>query len=390
MGAQCGKEPCNGAARFGEAGAEEMWKDEPRADIDAPPISGRSSRCQIAEPASVVQVSKDHIDRKSSVSTSDAGSFASPKELDDSDSLRSRGRDAEREKFRSNEQWRRATVRAQSQPPPAMKDARIFSSMPANAVSSLAKERWEKTGRRVNTAVRLTKLLRASSTDVPPLKCAISLEMLNEFAKSAKDSMGSEYEKASFREVVKAIILPQCDHSGRAYARVMNREAPRAAHVFVCHSWDTSFRYTVDSINTAFQHWPRKPNLWISGFALMQSARRIPLSRPMDAPFAAVLREAHSIMVVQSPEVDLTSRLWPVWEVFLAQKYGLPEKKGGIMFAGQPAQTQVQVDAAKALTSNESDRAAIMAAIEELGGADMVNSAVAKVLARRQESDSAR
>lgn len=262
-------------------------------------------------------------------------------------------------------------------------DRRIYASEDAQAssVPTLGRLRWSMAGKQVIHAVRLTKLMRASNPDVPPLKCAISLDKLNIFAASAKETMGAEYAAASFRTIVEGIIQPQCDQSGKAYARALNDEAPCAGHVFVCHCWDGRFDVFVESINDVFRHWPRKPNLWISGFALVQSKRRIPFSRPLDAPFAAVLKAAHAILIVQSEQDDLAKRIWPIWEIYLASKLGVLEKKGGLLFAGHRG-SATEVDCQRALSSNPGDKAAIDLAIIQEGGHASVDEIVAKVLRR--------
>lgn len=422
MGAQCGRERCEGVHRLGEALADDLLKDEAITDLDGtavsttvksqsksstsgmhqatPPISFPSTDVPARSPKVPRQWQTDQLDGMSSDDDYPSSSSAhgvlmrqlSPGSLPGSFSVE----DAS------------PSQRASSQRP--SKNSRMFLTAPARTsestsatsevahgqvkwasrasytscesqASSMSRIRWTKAGKQVNSAVRLTKLLRASNHDVPPLKCAISLDKLNIFAASAKETMGAEYAAASFRAIVEGIIQPQCDQSGKAYARALNDEAPCAGHVFVCHCWDGRFDVFVESINDVFRHWPRKPNLWISGFALVQSRRRIPFSRPLDAPFAAVLKAAHAILIVQSEQDDLAKRIWPIWEIYLASKFGVLEKKGGLLFAG-PRGGAAEVDCQRALSSNLGDKAAIDLAIVVEGGHAFVDEIVAKVLRR--------
>mmetsp|Transcript_83957 Transcript_83957/g.271309 ORF Transcript_83957/g.271309 Transcript_83957/m.271309 type:complete len:386 (+) Transcript_83957:71-1228(+) len=366
MGAQCGRDQCDGGSRYGEAPTDDLQKDEPVMDADGPLI--RSLAVLHQEPSSAACSRPTEKDLWSS-------------EREEAQWPRWNAAVESESRFASST----GEVRALSQPP--RKNPRMFSSAPGPTLASsspshsAARERWERTGRRVGTAVLLTKLLRASPTDVPPVKCAVSLEKLNEFSAMAREAFGNDYSTATFRSVVQGIIQPQCDQNGKAYARTLNGEMPCTGQVFVCHCWDGCFHEFVACINHLFRHWPRKPNLWISGFALVQSRRRIPFSRPMDAPFAAALKAAHSILVVRNEQVDLESRIWPLWELYLASKFGMVEKKGGILFAGNSRlAVGSSVDCQKALATIVGDKAAIDAAITEEGGYAGVNAAVAKVL----------
>jgi len=217
------------------------------------------------------------------------------------------------------------------------------------------------------THVRISKILRTPEVDVPPVKCAIPLEKLNEFDRLAMEEMGKDYETATMRDIVSAIIQPMCDTTGKAYARTLNDEKPVACQVFVCHCWDERFSDFVASVNDACKHLEEPPNLWISAFALMQTRRRTPLTRPSDSPFAAALKGAQGILVIQNQQVDITSRLWILWEIFLAQKFGILDKKDGLLLAG-PMSKPDRVDGQRAQTSNADEKAVLSAAIEAEGG----------------------
>lgn len=247
--------------------------------------------------------------------------------------------------------------------------ARQVSAPPMRSLSpTRGRDRFQRSGHKVHTAVRLHRLLRAGpSADVGPVKCAISLEALNDFDKSAREMLGQEYKEATVRTVNGAMILPMCEQNGKAYARLLNDNRPCAGEVFVCHCWDANFGELVENINHTFHRWPRKPNLWICAFALVQTRRRTPFNRPQDAPFAAALKAAHAILVVRSKEVDLFSRIWPLWEIYLSHKFGILNKDGGLLVTGPDAFSSTNVDSRSAQASDPGDRAAIAEAITQDG-----------------------
>mmetsp|Transcript_32368 Transcript_32368/g.85619 ORF Transcript_32368/g.85619 Transcript_32368/m.85619 type:complete len:420 (-) Transcript_32368:68-1327(-) len=264
---------------------------------------------------------------------------------------------------------------------PQKKDPRMFMSAPSPGGLS----RFQRTGHAVTSAVRLGKLLRAPvALDVPPVKCAISLDKLNLFNETAVDVLGAEYKMATMRTVIQGIIQPQCDVVGKAYAKILNDDQPCNGQVFVCHCWDERFCDFVESVNHAFRLWSEKPTLWISSLALVQSRRRTPFTRPMDAPFAAALKASQAILVVRNKQVDIAARIWPLWEMYLSHKFGILEKEGGLILAGTDLfHSRKSVDALTAEASNEDDKAAIRDAILEQGGYADINSVVAGILSRQ-------
>mmetsp|Transcript_102159 Transcript_102159/g.295587 ORF Transcript_102159/g.295587 Transcript_102159/m.295587 type:complete len:366 (-) Transcript_102159:70-1167(-) len=253
-------------------------------------------------------------------------------------------------------------------------------------------QRFQRCGRAVGAGVRLGKLLAAGAIDVPPLQCAISFEALNEFNRQAKERMGAEYDTATVRDIRSAIIRPNCDTDGQCYARTLNDDKPCSGQVFVCHCWDQRFSEFFDAISNTFRHWTCKPNLWISLFALVQTQRRTPCRRPSDAPFAAALKAANAIMVVEGTQVDVYGRLWTLWEMYLASKLGKLEREEGLLVASTaqaagPASCASAVDSRLAGVTDPDDGASIRAAIEaEEGGYGGVNDVATMIRARRGRS----
>lgn len=242
-----------------------------------------------------------------------------------------------------------------------------------------ARDRFQRGGHVVCVGVRLNRLVRiGASLDVGPVKCAIPFESLSTFNEKACEIMGQEYATATVRTIVKGIIQPQCEHGGKCYARIINRDSPCRGQVFVCHCWDSNWSEFVKNIDIAFKDWARKPTLWISCFALLQTKRRTPM-KPEDAPFKEALKKADSVLVLRSKEVDVFNRLWPMWEMYTAKQVGILDKCDGLLMAGPATFAKKPVDARSAVTGDRDDKASIHQAIETTTSLDDVNKIVAQV-----------
>lgn len=267
------------------------------------------------------------------------------------------------------------------------KQAGMFATVPANSKPSFdALDRFHRGGQTVAAAVRLNRLFRVEpAKDVPPVRCAISLATLNSFAARAIEMLGDELTSATVRTVTQALILPSCEQSGKAYARVLNEDRPCDPNVFVCHAWDENFSEFVASVNQAFKDRDIEPRLWISAFALLQTRRRTPMTRPDNAPFAVVLKSTEHMLVVHNRQVDIYTRLWPLWEMYLASKFGLGDKPSGFIPIGPRPQRvrSAPVDVLKAEVYDGGDKSTLHEAIcGEEGGPDRVNRLLQEVRAR--------
>lgn len=242
-----------------------------------------------------------------------------------------------------------------------------------------ARDRFQRGGQVVCVGVRLNRLVRiGTSPDVGPVRCAIPLESLNTFNEKASEMMGKEYGTATVRSVIRAIIQPQCENSGKAYARTINRDSPCPGQVFVCHAYDANWSELVKSINIAFRHWKRKPTLWISSFALLQTKRRT-VMKPEDAPFAAALRKADCLCVVRSKEVDIYSRLWGMYEMYLAKSLQIVDQPDGLVLAGPDTFGRGPLDASRAACTDADDKASLCQQLEADSSYEEVNRMVAQI-----------
>ncbi|CAB9506496.1 expressed unknown protein [Seminavis robusta] len=163
-----------------------------------------------------------------------------------------------------------------------------------------------------------------------PEKWCISFEQLLEIAALAEQHFGSDrYPRQTMRDVCREIVVPQCARTGKSFALGLN---PQGLDIgaYVTHSWDGYFAEFVASIVTAFKCKPRKPNLWICSFSLMQSdndkviQNQIHTSEGLaQTPFAKAISKAPLFVCIRNSQCCLFGRIWCVAEVFFAKQYGL-------------------------------------------------------------------
>jgi len=223
---------------------------------------------------------------------------------------------------------------------------------------------------------------------IHPSKLAISLSQLNEVNAQARDMLGDRYGSANMRVIVAEIIEPLCETSQLSYARIVNQSQPLEVTVFVSHCWDENFQDFVSSVNHTFKHWAHPPNLWICAFALYQTKDRNLIADQVatgkglhEAPFTKALRAAQTILVVRNTAVDIYSRIWPIWEIYLAYKMGFFKKHGGFMIAGSVAFSDGVVDILKADAADLNDKATICKTILNEGQYDEVNRIITEIRA---------
>lgn len=141
------------------------------------------------------------------------------------------------------------------------------------------------------------------------------------------------YPLKTMRDIVDDIIKPCCSRSGTSYALSLNPEG-LPVEAFVSHNWDGHFFGFIQSIQTAFQTKPKKPNLWICAFALAQvqgqdageivSQQVGSSDEPLeDCPFVLAIGEAKYFCIVRNCNVDVYRRIWCVCELMYAKHHGL-------------------------------------------------------------------
>jgi len=230
-------------------------------------------------------------------------------------------------------------------------------------------------GSEVERRLSPTPTLDGHALKVYPSYFAISLRQLNELDEKARAQLGGRYRGASMRTVVEEVISPATSQFvNRGYARLLNECQLLPLEVFVIHCWDGGFEDFIKTVNGVFSSYASPPNLWICATALWQggdlrTARRPGLD-PAKAPFAEAMRRAQTVLVVRNTQVDLYTRLWCIWEMYLAERLGFRARHGGFLVAGSNRvfASEDEVDIMRCDTSELEDQQWILAAVEAQDG----------------------
>jgi len=132
-------------------------------------------------------------------------------------------------------------------------------------------------------------------------------------------------EDPNVYRVVEDIIKPRTQTLGESYALLLNPQGVDIKH-FVTHAWGEGFKQfaqdLLDLLGT-----DTSGGLWICFLANPQTWQADDLdsllgSSPWQSPFAIALSEAESVIAVRNPNVNMYTRLWCVFELYLAHTRG--------------------------------------------------------------------
>jgi len=254
------------------------------------------------------------------------------------------------------------------------------------------------------------KLAARSKGTMPDDPClwGISLRQLQHFRALVYAAGGFRNKDGSFRDLnmydlCTEFVKPYTVGSGVSLAVLYNKHMPRKgrlANVFVSHSWGESFLSFVSYLESGVGgQTPLTLDdvAWICTFSVCQNQTpeqiAAAISSPMDSPFAQVLAKVDEVAVTFNESVSLYSRVWCVYEAFLALEWGklvralgLPPRWGDVTAAVRDLPEEewdrvihefcgkYPINVQEAQASLESDRKNIM---EELAGEeDQVNERV--------------
>eukprot|EP01038_Epipyxis_sp_PR26KG_P012640 gene12640-16948_t len=133
----------------------------------------------------------------------------------------------------------------------------------------------------------------------------------------------------SMYDVVKSIVIPDTKGKGLGYALLKNREKPLRVRVMISHAWTESYSQFVSAICESEIEGP----YWICAFAIYQpeDIPEVSIAKqlgtdPMRGPFATVLnqKETELMLAVITQQCDIYTRLWCVFEIFVAIQINLP------------------------------------------------------------------
>ncbi|CAE8710141.1 unnamed protein product [Polarella glacialis] len=224
--------------------------------------------------------------------------------------------------------------------------------------------------------------------DLDPCWAAISVAQLGELRQLAMAALGTEYWTATMHDINRVVLQPLCQRTGKCYAHVVNCEELLHITVFVSHAWLENFEQFFQSINSAFQNWTVKPNLWICATALLQSTDPATVSlqigagvSPSEAPFTKALAKAEKLLIVRNATVDLYERIWCCWEFFLAYQQGMIHRPGAVIVVGPSmfGTGTKEVDVTSALSSNIEDKRKILEHISKTASYQVINDKLTEI-----------
>jgi len=131
----------------------------------------------------------------------------------------------------------------------------------------------------------------------------------------------------SMYKVVNDIVKPQTKGKGMGYALLVNQSKPLEARIMVSHAWGEKYRHFVKALKTSGVDGP----FWVCAMAIYQNEDIEELTiekqlgpHPSGGPFATVLKQAALMVAVVTPQCDIYTRLWCVYEIFVAVNHGVP------------------------------------------------------------------
>merc|ERR1719247_2490115 len=177
--------------------------------------------------------------------------------------------------------------------------------------------------------------------------------------------------------VVDRYLKPQCLAHGPnlSYSKLKNPDGLQIS-TFVSHTWLEPFRDFVSSLKIALD--PDEV-IWVCSFALPQNEKQgieAMLQKDLNhVPFSLALKHATKLVVVLDKGLSILQRAWCIYEIERARRWGIPT----LLWAHQPSilmnlrSSIGSIDFRKATATYKDDQEAIVKAIEEDGGYDVLN-----------------
>lgn len=154
--------------------------------------------------------------------------------------------------------------------------------------------------------------------NIGPECWGITLEQLLEI----KELQGYN-EKMKMYDVVNNLIKPITKGMGMGYALLLNKEKPLRAKQMTSHAWGEQYSHFVKALQDSNCEGP----FWVCAMAMYQEDEETianQLGSSLEhGPFATVLKQATDMIAVFTPAADIYLRMWCVFEIFIAVKYGV-------------------------------------------------------------------
>lgn len=177
---------------------------------------------------------------------------------------------------------------------------------------------------------------KASPGTMPksPVEWGMTLTQMQHFRDYLQVSGEFNSQDGSFRseppnmyEINSKSIKPITNGTGLSLAALYNKQDSKPANVFISHSWAEQFLTFVANLETG-SHKTQRPLrkddvAWVCTFGVNQNADIAGElgDSPQESPFAVVLRSALEVVIVFNDHVDLYSRVWCCYEMYLALEW---------------------------------------------------------------------
>jgi hypothetical protein len=150
----------------------------------------------------------------------------------------------------------------------------------------------------------------------------ITLEQLHDVTQDP------EYNaKMSMYDVVNTIVKPKTEETGMGYSLFLNKDKPLRAKTMVSHAWGENYSQFLNALSQSNREGP----FWVCAMSIAQNndVEEVTIAKqlgpdPKFGPFATVLKQADSMVAVMTKSCDIYSRLWCVYEIFVAISINIP------------------------------------------------------------------
>lgn len=137
-----------------------------------------------------------------------------------------------------------------------------------------------------------------------------------------------EYDESmSMYDVIKTIIKPKTAGTGLGYALLLNEDEPLRAKFMVSHAWGENYNQFLSALRESNCAGP----FWVCAMSICQNNdhEEVTIEKqlgpdPKYGPFATVLKQADSMIAIMTQSCDIYTRLWCVYEIYVAISLGIP------------------------------------------------------------------
>lgn len=133
-------------------------------------------------------------------------------------------------------------------------------------------------------------------------------------------------------DVVDNLVKPRTQGLGVGYALHANESHPLRAQYMVSHAWNESYLDFVNALSSFGSHnLQHGQGFWVCAMAIYQceDIPELTIQRQLGddvtrGPFATVLKQAERMLAVLTPVADIYTRMWCVFEMFVAVELSVP------------------------------------------------------------------